>query len=47
MVKAHERDEINIYVCVIKNGEEVERCPWRGFVSFTVPTPDFEAMMWQ
>jgi alpha-amylase/alpha-mannosidase (GH57 family) len=47
MVKANERDEINIYVCVIKNGEEVERCPWRGFVSFTVPTPDFEAMMWQ
>jgi alpha-amylase/alpha-mannosidase (GH57 family) len=47
MVKAHERDEINIFVCVIKNGEEIERCPWRGFISFIVPTPDFEAMMWQ
>ena len=47
MVHAHEGDEINIFICVIKNGEEVERCPWRGFISFTVPTPDFEAMMWQ
>ncbi len=47
IVKAHEGDEINVFVCVIKNGEEVERCPWRGFISFTVPTPDFEAMMWQ
>ena len=47
MVHAHEGDEINIFICVIKNGEEVERGPWRGFISFTVPTPDFEAMMWQ
>ena len=47
MVHAHEGDEINIFICVIKNGEEVERCPWRGFISITVPTPDFEAMMWQ
>jgi alpha-amylase/alpha-mannosidase (GH57 family) len=47
LIKAHENDEINIFVCVIKNGEEVERCPWSGSISFTVPTPDFEAMMWQ
>ncbi len=46
-VNAQERDEMNIFVCVIINGEELERCPWRGFISFTVPTPDFEAMMWQ
>ena len=47
LIKAHENDEINIFVCVIKNGEEVERCPWSGSISFMVPTPDFEAMMWQ
>jgi alpha-amylase/alpha-mannosidase (GH57 family) len=47
LIKAHENDEINIFVCVIKTGEEIERCPWSGSISFMVPTPDFEAMMWQ
>jgi alpha-amylase/alpha-mannosidase (GH57 family) len=47
LIKARENDEINIYVCVIKNGEEVERCPWSGSISFMVPSPDFEAIMWQ
>lgn len=41
-----EREEINFIVTVTKNGEEMERCPWRGYISVTVPTPDFEAMMW-
>lgn len=45
-VKAKEKDEMNLFACVIKNSEEVERCPWRGFITLTVPTPDFEAMMW-
>jgi hypothetical protein len=45
-IKAKERDEINIFVSLRKEGEEFERCPWRGYISVTVPTPDFEAMMW-
>jgi hypothetical protein len=45
-LKAKENDEMNIFVCINKNSSEVERCPFRGFISFTVPTPEFEAMMW-
>ena len=45
-LKAKENDEINLFVSVIRNGEEIERCPWKGFITLTVPTPDFEAMMW-
>jgi hypothetical protein len=30
----------------MKKGEEIERCPFRGHIAVTVPTPDFEAMMW-
>lgn len=45
-INAKENDEINLYISIMKNGEEIERCPWRGYISLTVPTPDFEAMMW-
>ena len=45
-LKSKEKDEMNIFVCIVKNSVEVERCPFRGFITFTVPTPDFEAMMW-
>lgn len=41
-----ERDEIYMSISVLKNGEEIEKCPCRGYVSITVPTADFEAMMW-
>lgn len=43
---AREKDEIRFSLCVMKDGEEVERCPFRGHITLTVPTPDFEAMMW-
>jgi alpha-amylase/alpha-mannosidase (GH57 family) len=43
---AREKDELNLYVSILKDGEEIERSPWRGYISITVPTPDFEAMMW-
>jgi alpha-amylase/alpha-mannosidase (GH57 family) len=46
-LKAKEKDEIHLFICTNKNNEEVERCPWRGFITLIVPTPDFEAMMWQ
>jgi len=45
-LRAKEKDEINISISIMKNSEEIERCPWRGHITLTVPTPDFEAMMW-
>ncbi len=45
-LKAGASDEITIFISMRKNGEEVERCPWRGHISLKVPTADFEAMMW-
>ncbi len=45
-IRAKERDELNIFITVRKEGEQFERCPWRGYITVTVPTPDFEAMMW-
>jgi alpha-amylase/alpha-mannosidase (GH57 family) len=46
-LNAKEKDEITFFVAVEKKDEEVERHPWRGYISVTVPTPDFEAMMWR
>jgi alpha-amylase/alpha-mannosidase (GH57 family) len=43
---AKERDEIPLFISIMKNSEEMERCPWRGFITLTVPTPDFESIMW-
>jgi alpha-amylase/alpha-mannosidase (GH57 family) len=45
-LQAKEKDEISFSVSVMKNGAEMERCPFRGYVTLAVPTPDFEAMMW-
>lgn len=45
-IKAKEHDELNIFISVHREGEEIERCPWRGYITVTVPTPDFEAIMW-
>ncbi len=45
-LKAKEKDEINLHISVKRDSEEIERCPWRGHISITVPTADFEAMMW-
>ncbi|NWF97790.1 MAG: glycoside hydrolase family 57 [Nitrospirae bacterium] len=39
-------DELRLFVLLSRNSEELERCPWRGYISITVPSPDFEAMMW-
>ena len=45
-LKARENDEIIFSISVLKDREEIERCPSRGHISVIVPTPDFEAMMW-
>lgn len=46
-IKAAERDELHFFITVTEGGAEIERCPLRGYITVTVPTPDFEAMMWQ
>lgn len=45
-IKAKENDELNIFLSIRKGEEILERCPWRGYITVTVPTADFEAMMW-
>lgn len=45
-IKTKENDEIHFSVDIMRNGEEVERCPWRGHITVTVPTPHFETLMW-
>ncbi len=29
-----------------KKSDILERCPWRGFITVTVPAPHFESLMW-
>ncbi len=45
-LKAEQNDEIHLFISIGKGTEEIERCPWRGHLIITVPTPDFEALMW-
>jgi alpha-amylase/alpha-mannosidase (GH57 family) len=45
-IKAHENDEIHFSMDIMKNGDEIERCPWRGYITVTVPTPYYEMLMW-
>lgn len=30
----------------VKRADILERCPWRGYITVTVPTAHFEALMW-
>lgn len=45
-LNAKEKDEIHLSVSITKGADEFERCPWRGNISITVPTENYEAMMW-
>ncbi|HAM53490.1 MAG TPA: glycoside hydrolase [Nitrospiraceae bacterium] len=45
-IHAKEHDELNLFISLQRGDEEIERCPWRGYITVTVPTPDFDAMMW-
>jgi len=45
-INAKEKDELNLFISASKGEEVIERCPWRGYISITIPTPDFEAIMW-
>ena len=45
-LKAEENDEMQFSVEIMRDGEEVERCPWRGHITVTVPSPNYETLMW-
>ncbi|MCL4456063.1 MAG: glycoside hydrolase family 57 protein [Nitrospirae bacterium] len=45
-MKTKENDEIHFSVEIMRDGDEIERCPWRGHVTVTVPTPYYETLMW-
>jgi hypothetical protein len=45
-LSACEKDEIAFFIVILKNNETLERCPWKGYITCTVPTPDFESTMW-
>lgn len=45
-IKTRENDEIHFSIDITRNGEEIERCPWRGYITVTVPTPYYETLMW-
>lgn len=41
-----ENDEISLFIMILKNNETMERCPWKGYISFAIPSPDFESSLW-
>lgn len=46
-IKAQAGDECHFFVTVKRDKSELEKWPVRGYLSFTVPGEDFEAIMWQ
>mgnify|MGYP003858537477 CR=1 FL=1 len=46
MLNAQEGDEIAFFLSILRDGDEIERCPLRGYISLEAPTSRFEAMMW-
>ncbi len=40
-------DDVQVFITVERQGSEIEKWPYRGFIQFKVPTDEFEAMMWQ
>jgi alpha-amylase/alpha-mannosidase (GH57 family) len=45
-INARENDEIDFSLEIMRNSEEVERCPQRGYITLTVPSPHYETIMW-
>ena len=45
-IGAGEKDEVSFFVTVRRDDIEVEKWPYRGYIAFTAPTEDFEAIMW-
>ncbi len=40
-------DDVHFFITVERDGSELEKWPYRGFIQFKAPTDDFEATMWQ
>jgi len=47
LIGVRSNDDVQFFVTVERDGSEIEKWPYRGFIQFKVPTDDFEAMMWQ
>jgi alpha-amylase/alpha-mannosidase (GH57 family) len=45
-IEAKPKDEVNFFVTVRRGDVELEKWPYRGYISINVPTEDFEAIMW-
>ncbi len=46
LIEAKPGDEVDFFVTVRRGDIELEKWPYRGYMSFTVPTEDFESIMW-
>ena len=46
VIMARPGDEINFFVTVRRDDVELEKWPYRGYISLEVPTEDFESIMW-
>lgn len=47
LLNVKESDEVAFIVILKKDDAEIEKWPYKGYISFNVPTPDFEAIMWR
>jgi hypothetical protein len=46
LMQVSANEEVQFVVSVCRGGEEIERWPSRGYLSFDVPTEEFEAIRW-
>jgi alpha-amylase/alpha-mannosidase (GH57 family) len=46
LLRMSPNEEVQFFLVLRKDGEEIERWPQRGYLSFEVPTEDFEAQRW-
>lgn len=47
LLDVKESDEVAFVIIVKRDESELEKWPYKGYISFNVPTPDFEAIMWK
>lgn len=46
LIDAMPKDEVQFFVTIRRKEIELEKWPYRGYISFVVPTENFEAIMW-
>lgn len=42
-----EADFVNFALYIVKDGEQIERCPFDGTISFSAPPRNYKALMWK